>query len=488
LTELPNDGLQTHEENSYSDFDQEGLISKMLSQEGPALAVGDVNNDGNEDFFIGGAKDQQGVLYINSGNGKINESKQNVFLNDASIEDTAASFFDADSDGDLDLMVGSGGNEVGEESNYKSRLYLNNGKGEFSLSTNYLPSTNKNISTISPYDFDNDGDVDVFVGSRSVVGTYGVNPNHLFLENNGDGTFSDATERLAYDLKDAGMVTNATWADIDNDGKKDLITVSEWDTPKIFRNTGRRLAKMASSLDELNGMWNVLETADLDNDGDLDIVFGNQGSNTIYQTSQEHPMRMWINDFDNNGTIEQIVTRDFDGKDFPVHMKKELTAQMVKLKKENLKASDYAKRTINELIPEDLLENSIKKKSAITETVVAINQGNGQFTIRKLPNRVQLSCVCGITCTDVNKDGNIDIVMGGNNFEFKPQYSRLDANLGNVLINNGNFDFTWQDYNTSGFAIKDEVKHLKQFKDKDGKTYIIAAINDNKPKIFSINE
>ncbi|ULC59059.1 VCBS repeat-containing protein [Flaviramulus sp. BrNp1-15] len=488
LAELPNTKFLAHKENQYSDFDHEGLIPKMLSQEGPALAVGDVNGDGNEDFYIGGAKDQQGVLYLNLGNGNIKLLPQKAFVEDANLEDTAATFFDADKDGDLDLIVGSGGNEVGEENNYKPRLYLNNGKGVFSLSPNYLPKTNKNISVIVTNDFDNDGDEDVFVGSRSVVGTYGVNPNHLFLENNGDGTFSDATERLAYDLKNAGMVTNAIWADINGDGKKDLITVSEWDTPKIFRNTGRRLTKMDSSLDEMSGMWGVLEAADFDNDGDLDLVFGNQGENTTYRTTKEHPMRMWVNDFDNNGTIEQIVTRDFDGKDYPVHMKKELTAQMVKLKKENLKASEYAKRTINELFSKEIIDNAIKKQSSTTETVVAINNGNGQFSIKKLPSRVQLSCVCGITCTDINNDGNVDIIMGGNNFEFKPQYSRLDANLGNVLINKGDFNFEWQDYNTSGFAISDEIKHLKQFKDKDGKTYVIAAINDSKPKIFSINE
>jgi len=385
-------------------------------------------------------------------------------------------------------MVGSGGNQVGEETNYKSRLYLNSGKGNFTLSTNYLPTTNKNISVISPSDFDSDGDIDVFVGSRSIVGTYGINPNHLFLENNGDGTFTDATERLAYDLKDAGMITNAIWADVDNDKKADLITVSEWDTPKIYRNTGRKLAKIDSSLDDLNGMWNVLEAADLDNDGDLDFVFGNQGSNTFYKATEENPMKIWVNDFDNNGTIEQIITRDFDGKDFPVHMKKELTAQMVKLKKENLKASEYAKRTIQELFSNELIESSIMKKSSSMETVIAINEGNGQFSINKLPSRVQLSCVCGITCTDINKDGNIDIILGGNNYEFKPQYSRLDANMGSVLMNNGDLDFTWQDYNTSGFVVKGEIKHLKQIKDKDGKRHIIVAINDSKPKIFSINE
>jgi hypothetical protein len=169
-------------------------------------------------------------------------------------------------------------------------------------------------------------------------------------------------------------------------------------------------------------------------------------------------------------------------------MKKELTGQLVSLKKQNLKASEYAEKSIDQLFSAEVIENSILKKSTISETVIAINEGNGVFSIKKLPARVQFSCVCGIVCSDVNNDGNIDIVMAGNNFEFRPQYSRLDANYGNVLLNNGNLDFKWQDYNTSGFVIKNEVKHLKQFKDSSGKTFIIAAINDEKPKLFSINE
>ena len=488
LTETSNEGLASHEENSYSDFDHEGLISKMLSQEGPALTVADVNNDGNEDFFIGGAKGFPGTLYLNLGNGKTRLTNQKEFILDGNLEDTAAAFFDADGDNDQDLMVGSGGNEVGDENNCKTRLYLNDGAGNFALSKINLPVIKRNISVISPNDYDDDGDIDVFIGSRSVVGTYGINPDHLFLENNGDGTFSNATERRAYDLKDAGMVTNAIWVDVDNNGKKDLVTVSEWDTPKIYQNDGKRLSKLKSDLDNYHGMWGVVEAADLDNDGDMDFVFGNQGTNTLYKTSEDHPMKMWINDFDDNGTIEQIVTRNYDDNDYPLHMKKELTAQMVKLKKQNLKASDYAKRPLNQLFPKEVFDNSIMKKTTMAETIIAINEGNGGFTIKELPSRVQFSCVCGIVCSDVNNDGNIDLIMGGNNFEFKPQYSRMDASYGNVLINDGNMNFSWQDYNTSGFVVKNEVKHLKQFKDKDGKTYVIAAINNEKPKIFKINE
>jgi hypothetical protein len=488
LTELENDLLASHQEDNYNDFDYEGLISHKLSQEGPSLAVADVNGDGNEDFFIGGAKGQPGAIYTHRGNGKVSLNKNTVFEEDKEHEDVAATFFDADGDGDMDLIVGSGGNDVGRQRNYRARLYLNDGNGNFSKSENELPSTFKNISTIAPYDYDNDGDVDLFIGSRSVVGIYGVSPDHLLLENMGDGTFTNVTERLGYDLKDAGMVTDSKWIDMDGDGKNDLIVSAEWDTPKIYKNTGRRLTKMSTSLDSLYGWWNTVETADLDGDGDQDLILGNQGLNLHYKPKEYAPMKMYINDYDNNGTIEQIVTMQENGGDYPIHQKSELTGQLPSLKKQNLKASDYAHRTIHQLFPKEVMDKSIVKKVETSASVIAINEGGGKFTIKNLPPRAQLSCICDITCTDVDKDGNLDLIMAGNNYEFKPQFSRLDASQGNVLLGDGKMGFTWQDYETSGFKIRDEVKYLKQFKDKNGKIYVIAAVNNNKPKIFAINE
>ncbi len=488
LKELSSDTVKAHKEDNYNDFDYEGLISHKVSQEGPSLAVADVNGDGNEDFYIGGAKGQPGTLYIHQGNGKLTAKKATAFEEDREFEDVAASFFDADGDGDLDLVVGSGGNVVSMERTYKARLYVNDGKGNFSKSKNELPSTFKNISTISTYDYDNDGDVDIFIGSRSVVGVYGISPDHLLLENMGDGTFNNVTERLGYDLKNAGMVTDSKWEDLDGDGKKDLIVTAEWDTPKIYKNTGRRLTKMTTSLDSLYGWWNTVETADLDGDGDQDLILGNQGLNLHYKPTEYSPMKLYINDYDNNGTIEQIMTIQENGGDYPIHQKRELTDQLPSLKKQNLKASDYAQRTIHQLFPKEIMDKSIVKRVETSASVIAINEGGGKFTIKKLPPRVQLSCVCDIMCTDVNNDGNLDLIMAGNNYEFKPQFSRLDATQGNLLLGDGNLNFDWQDYETSGFKIREEVKYLKQFKDKNGKIYVIAAINNNKPKIFAVNE
>lgn len=485
LQEIDENGLIAHKENNYRDFDHEGLISKMISQEGPALAIGDVNGDGNEDIFIGGAAGEIGMVYMNRGNGKLDTRALKL---DIDLEDTAAAFFDADGDGDNDLMVGTGGNQGPESKTYRTRLYLNDGNGNFSKSSQNIPSTFTNVSVIAPYDFDQDGDVDVLIGSRSVVGTYGINPEHLFLENKGNGAFTDATERFAYDLKDAGMMTDAVWADVDGDDKKDLITVSEWGRPNIYKNSGRRLGRLSTSLDSLYGWWNTVEAADLDNDGDTDFILGNQGSNVSYKATVENPMKLWINDYDSNGTLEQIVTHHYDRKDYPLHQKREIITQISSLKKQNLKASEYAKKTVAELFPESIFENTIVKQANTMESVLAINEGGGKFTIKKLPARVQLSCVCGISCTDVDQDGNLDLIMGGNNFEFKPQYSRLDASYGHVLLGDGSLNFEWQDYEDSGFFIRDEIKHIKQFKDKDGKTFLIAAINDGKPRVYALGQ
>lgn len=487
LQEIANASFESHQENDFNDFEHEGLIASQLSQEGPALAVADVNGDGSEDIFVGGAKGQSAMLYFHQSEGKLTISRQTDFEADAGFEDTAAAFFDADGDGDQDLIVGSGGNET-QDQVYITRLYLNNGKGQFKRDVNELPFMKTNVSVIAPEDFDADGDIDLFIGSRSVPGIYGIDPEHLFLVNNGDGTFSNGTERIAYQIKSAGMVTDATWADVNEDGINDLITIADWGVPVIFKNSGRSLSRMQSSLDSLHGWWNTIETSDLDQDGDLDFIFGNQGSNIPYKPSLTNPMKLWINDFDNNGAIEQITTTNYDNGDYPIHMRKELTTQMASLKKENLMASDYAKKTVNQLFPNEVIENTIVKSVNIAETIVAVNEGEGKYSIIKLPNRVQFSCVNSITSIDINKDGNMDIVMAGNNFEFKPQFSRLDANFGSVLLGDGNLGFEWQDYSKSGFYIRDEVKHLITFKDKDGKEYLLAAINENSPKVFKFNQ
>jgi hypothetical protein len=487
FSEVKGNALENHQEDFFDDFDQEGLVTQQLSREGPALAVGDVNGDGHEDIFLGGAKGQAGRMYLHAGNGKLELRQSDCFNVDAAFEDTAASFFDADGDGDLDLAVGSGGNRAAEKRSLITRLYINNGKGGYTRSKENLPSTEANISVVAPNDFDSDGDVDLFVGSRSVAGVFGIDPGHLLLVNNGNGSFVNGTERYAYDLKDAGMVTDARWLDIDGDNVQDLVTISEWGSPIVLKNSGRRLSRWNSTLDSLNGWWRAIESSDLDQDGDQDLILGNAGLNIPYAATKANPVKLWINDFDENGTVEQIMTSHYNNDDYPIHMRKEMTAQLPNLKKQNLKASDYARRPVKQLFEPEVIENTLVKTAVISESIIAVNEGNGKFSIIKLPDRVQWSCVCGISCTDVNNDGNVDLVMGGNNFEMKPQFSRQDGSYGHVLLGNGKMDFTWQNYSESGFFVRGEIRHLKSFTDKQGRKYMVTAINNAAPKVFSYN-
>lgn len=487
FSEKPSSFL-AHKENDYIDFDYEGLISKMLSQEGPSLAVADINGDGNDDVFIGGAKGMSGNIYLNKGNDTFSITKQNDLNADANYEDTAASFFDADNDGDQDLMVGSGGNEKADQGNYKNRLYLNNGKGVFTKSKTTIPTTNNNVSVIADCDYDNDGDLDVFVGSRSVPGVYGIDPKQLFLENDGKGNFTNATDKKAFKLNEVGMITDAVWEDIDNDGKKDLIVVGDWMAPRIFKNTGRRLVDFKSNLTNLSGFWNAVSCVDINNDGKKDLVLGNKGTNTSYKASEKNPMRMFVNDFDNNGTIEQITTRSIDGKDMPLHLKKELAGQIPSIKKKNLSYADYSKKSFQEIFAQDVVDNSIQKTATIQQSVIAINKGNGNFQVKALPKEVQFSCVNTICVTDANKDGIPDLVLGGNQYEFKPQFGRMDANCGSVLLGSKSGSYSWLPYNQSGFFLKGEIKHIQTLKNKNKGVLILTVTNDNAPKIFKSNE
>ena len=478
----------THKENDYIDFDYEGLISKMLSQEGPSLAVGDINNDGNDDVFIGGAKGQAGKIYLNKGNNSFGVTVQKDLDVDADFEDTAASFFDADNDGDLDLFVGSGGNEKSDQANYKNRLYLNNGKGIFIKSKTILPTTNNNVSVIAPCDFDNDGDIDVFVGSRSVPGVYGIDPKHLLLENDGKGNFTNIIDKKAFKLNSTGMITDAVWEDIDNDSKKDLIVIGDWMAPQIFKNTGRRLAVFKSNLTSYSGFWNSINGVDLNNDGKKDFILGNKGTNTTYKASAKNPMKLFVNDFDSNGTIEQITTRSIEGKDMPINLKQELAKQIPLIKKKNLSYTDYAKKSVQEIFAQDLVSNSLQKNAVIQESVVAINKGNGRFEIKILPKEVQFSSVNTSCAMDVNKDGILDIILGGNQYEFKPQFGRLDANHGSILLGDKKGNFTWLPYANSGFFLTGEVQKIKTIKNKNNTITILIVLNNNTPKLFTGNE
>ncbi|MBL6607084.1 MAG: VCBS repeat-containing protein [Flavobacteriaceae bacterium] len=484
LTEVANPLIIPHDENPYNDFDYEGLLGKMISQEGPCMAVGDLNGDGHQDIFLGGAKGQSGQILMHLGAGKLSHKNQVDLIQDAEFEDTAAALADIDGDGDLDLLVGSGGNQVDEASRESLRLYLNDSKGNFTKTGIMSLSNINNISAIAPHDVDSDGDLDLVVTSRSIVGVYGMRPKQFFLENNGLGNFVDRSNDKAIALQQAGMVTDAQWVAFEQGWT--LVTASDWGAPHLFQWKGNEFQHIPSVLDERSGWWNTVTSADIDSDGDLDLILGNQGGNIHYKPGADAPMRLWVNDFDNNGTYEQIISQHLEGQDMPIHQKKEMTTQLVSLKKQNLKASEYAKKSIQELFTPTILSNTTVLEARYAHSVVAYNQGDGVFTFEDLPTRAQLSCICGIACVDVNNDGHLDIIAGGNNHEFRPQFSRLDSDFGNVLLNDGGQNFDWQNYKESGFYVREEIKHIQPFNDALGKTYIFVALNDEKPLVYQL--
>ncbi|WP_422107149.1 VCBS repeat-containing protein [Winogradskyella sp.] len=480
--------LVKHDENTnHIDFNYEGLIRKMLSREGPTLSVGDLNGDQLEDVFVGGAKNQEAQIYLQTRQGRLKLQANTSLSDDASFEDTASTFLDVDADGDLDLIVGSGGNELYESKTYRVRLYINNGKGNFTPSENKLPIFNNNTAVICAFDFDADGDKDLFVGGRSVVAVYGINAKHQLWQNNGDGTFTDVTNAKAYAFKDLGMVTGAQVIDIDNDDLADLVISREWDAPIIFKSNGKQLSAYKTNLGDYKGWWNSLLVVDLDGDGRDDIVLGNDGLNVPYKPTNEKPIKMYVNDFDNNGTIEQIFTETIDQKDYPIIIKHELTNQIVSLKKENLKFSEYAVKSISELFPKDRLDQSLVKSVTTSESLVAYNKGNGQFDIQVLPAPVQFSSVNAIATLDINKDGNKDLVLGGNEYAYKPQYARLDASFGHVLLAKDTQGFEVLKPEVSGFFVRGEIKAIKQIR-LNGQLYLLAVVNNEEPKLFKLNE
>ena len=412
-----------------------------------------------------------------------------VFANHAIFEDTASAFFDADQDGDQDLYVGSGGNNVIERKEYlNDRIYLNDGQGNFEFKPESFKPVQLNTGVVAPCDFDGDGDIDLFIGQRSIPGIYGVDPENLLLENDGKGNFTDVIESKAFDLKKVGMITDAVWVDMNKDQKMDLVITGEWMAPLIFENSGRRLKKVKSNIEAYTGLWAALNVADLDGDGDMDLVLGNKGINWFYETSEESPAKMYINDFDNNGTIEQILTRSINQKDVPLVLRKELSNQIPSLKKSVLKFEDYAKTSINDLFSTKIVENSIVKEAVTFKSLIAYNNGDNNFTIVSLPNEVQRSCVNAILTKDLNGDGILDIITVGNDFRYKPQFTRSDASTGDVLLSQPNQKYRCVNSNLSGLFVKGQASQMTWLQNKTHPSLFMIGINNSAPKLFGLND
>jgi hypothetical protein len=468
-----------HQENDVVDFYTERNIPRMLSKEGPKAATGDVNGDGLDDVFIGGTPGHPGQLYIQTPGEQFIKKEEKVFQQFIDFEDVAVLLFDCDHDGDLDLLICPGGNSVPANSReLQLRLFKNDGKGNFSLDASAFPTVGVNVSVAIANDFNNDGYPDLFIGARSYPQLYGVDPTSYLFVNDGQGHFSDIAKTKNPDIANIGMICNAVWADVAGDAQKELIIVGEWMTPRIFSYNGNQFKEIKTNLDQMYGWWQTVAVADINGDGKQDLILGNMGENFYLQPDSNKPLKLWINDFDHNNSIEKILTYSIDGKDMPVFLKKDMEDQLPSIKKSNLKNEAYSKKSIQQLFPAELLSKAIVKKINYTSSCVAINNGNGTFTIQKLPAMAQLSCINVIQCTDLNGDGYADLVFGGNQFGFMPQFERLDASFGDVLINNGKGEFIWQDDAKTGLHLRGEVRDIASINTKDGHFLLFLQNND----------
>ena len=476
-----------HEENDVVDFYTERNIPRMLSREGPKAAVGDVNGDGLDDVFIGGTPGHPGQLYVQDMAGNFIKKEEKAFQQFLSFEDVAVTLFDADHDGDLDLLICPGGNN--NETNSREmqlRLFKNDGTGNFTIDANAFPNTGMNIAVAAVNDFNGDGHPDLFIGARSFPLAYGSDPTSFLFVNDGNGHFTDIAATKNPDIAKIGMVTNAVWANVTGDTAKELVIAGEWMVPRIFSFAKGRFEEVKTNLDNLFGWWQTIGVADVNNDGKEDLILGNIGENFKLQPTEKSPVKLWLNDFDNNGAVDKILTYTVDGKDVPVVMKRDLEEQMPIIKKQNLKFIDYAKKSVQELFPEDILKKARVKQFNYTASVIAINKGNGNFILQPLPLMTQLSCINTIFSTDLDHDGFTDLVLGGNQFGFLPQYERLNACPGDVLMNDGKGNFIWKDPFETGLYLRGEARDIKPIKLKDGNGFIVLQ-NNSVPLLYKIN-
>lgn len=472
-----------HKENtSFVDFNKEWFLPHELSTQGPKLAVGDVNGDGREDFYLCGAKFQAGQIFLQNANVTFSPSVDTAaFYEDKNCEDTDALFFDADNDGDLDLYVASGGNELNFPQALNDRLYINNGEGKFTKLPSF-PSLKNNHSVVRAADYDNDGDLDLFVGTRACIEAYGCVPPSYLLKNEGQLKFRIATSEVLPQLQKMGLVTAAQWADVDKNGWPDLMVVGEWMTPHLFLNKQGKFTEQIISENNktLSGWWSSLAVADINNDGFLDFILGNFGLNTKLKATAAFPLKLYLPYLSNRQFPDVILSVENERKYYPFLPKEDLEKQLPFLKKEYLSYSAMADKTTEEIF-KDKIQNVPVWTAATLSSIVLLNNKQGNFISKLLPSALQWTPLFALQTFDVNHDGKLDILAGGNFFGVQPYEGRYDALPLSLSLGKGNGQFsTLFPLEENLKQIRGEVRDIKPIHLANGKAAFLIAVNNGK--------
>jgi len=468
--------LYQHIENPFNEFDREPLIPFMVSREGPALAVGDANGDGLDDVFIGSSKGNKSAIFFQRSNGKFEKSNQPELDDDSTYEDVDATWIDVNNDGRTDLVIATGGNEYyGNDKFQQPRLYLNDGHEHFTKLDHAFDNIYLTASCVVPYDFNNDGYVDLFIGGRAVPWKYGQVPQSYLLENDKHGHFKDVTSLYNNELGKVGLVKSALWYDLNKDGRKDLIICPEWGEISVFINENGSFKKYL--LTDKNGWWNFVLPVDINRDGKTALIAGNEGLNSRLKPSEKEPVRLYFNDFDDNGKKEQVVTYYLGGHEIPFATKDDIQKQIPSIKKKFLYASDFAKAPLNEIFSEDKLKNSKILTADYFANSILLNEKNLIFKTLQLPWLAQLSTLKDAVIVNANNDSLPDVLLVGNFYDNNIQMGRNDADFGTILINKGDGLFTCESIN--GLEIKGQVKHIKEIKIGGQEAFILARNNDS---------